>query len=93
MYILLTIGGQNDKIILKLSNYLRYFSKKKLICSKIWGGLSPLWSSSDAATMRVGTTLKAMAHPWLQVGDPSDDYYKFVSLIYFSLLYSFIFLH
>ena len=36
MYII-RYGGQNDKVIWKLSNYLRYFQKKKKN-SKIWGG-------------------------------------------------------
>ena len=36
--ILLGINGQNDKVIWKLSNYLRYFLKKIIIFFKIFGG-------------------------------------------------------
>ena len=37
--ILLGIDGQNDKVIWKLSNYLRYFPKKNYFFQKFWGGL------------------------------------------------------
>ena len=49
MYII-KYGDQNNKVIEKLSNYLRYFQKNYLIFSKILGGPSPPWSSSGSAT-------------------------------------------
>ena len=47
--ILLGIDGPNNKVIWKLSNYLRYF-KKKIIFFKNFGGPGPPWSSSGSAT-------------------------------------------
>ena len=42
-------GGQNNKVILKFSNYLGYFQKKFW---KFGDGGSPPWSSSGYATSR-----------------------------------------
>ena len=47
--LLLSIDGQNDKVIWKLSNYLRYFPKKNYFFQKFWGP-GPPWSSSGSAT-------------------------------------------
>ena len=40
--ILLGIDGPNNKVIWKLSNYLRYFSKKNYFFQKFWGARPPL---------------------------------------------------
>ena len=47
--ILSCMRGQNDKVILKFTKFLRYFQKKKI--SKIFGGAQAPWSSSGSATV------------------------------------------
>ena len=64
--ILLGIDGQNDKVIWKLSNYLRYFPKKNYFFQKFWGGPGPPWSSSGSA-IELRWTQPILSQPNLMV--------------------------